>query len=37
MVLAVVAVFDTTYAGILRPEDEKSCGTYAVAAVFDVP
>jgi hypothetical protein len=27
-VFAVVAVLDTTYAGILSPEDEKSCGTY---------
>jgi hypothetical protein len=35
-VLATVAVFDTTYAGILSPEDEKSCGTNTPALAIPV-
>jgi hypothetical protein len=34
-VFATVAVFDTTYAGMFNPEDEKSCGTYE--ELFAIP
>jgi hypothetical protein len=34
-VFATVAVFDTTYAGMFRPELEKSCGTYE--ELFAIP